>query len=159
MKKTLWIVAFTCLLSIQLRAQVQVFAGDGYQFHTLVLRLDRGRTMPPYSYNINDALYTVTGHKIMEGPMGSEFDLVYTIRDNKVYTGTAMYSSQIRYTFMDGRLYKGDSTFLLDVLYNVNNNVIYAGANSFPTDAIYLIEGQVGLSQLVAILLSLGLID
>jgi len=159
-----WIIPICSLIVLsllcppRLAAQVRVFAGDGFHFHTPVLRFENGRTLPPYSYNINEAYYTVVGNRIMEGPMGSEFDLIYTIRDNKVYTGTAMYSSQIRYTFSEGRLYKGDSTFLLDVLYTFRDQVIYQGANSFPTDAIYLIEGQVGLSQLVAIMLSLGLI-
>lgn len=139
-------------------AQTMVFGTDGHYFNQPVLRLDQGRTMPPYSYNVMDAGYTAVGNRIMEGASSSEFDLLYTFREGKIYTGTAMYSSQIRYTYQDGRIYKGDSVFQLDILYNYHDNVIYHGANSFPSDALYYVEGQISITQLFAILLGLGLI-
>lgn len=140
-------------------AQIMVYGTDGHQFTEPVLRLDRGRTFPAYSYNINDVAYTVAGNRIMEGASASEFDLLYTFRDGKLYTGTALYSSQVAYTFQDGRIYRGDSVFMLDLLYNFRNDVIYMGANSFPTDALYYVEGEINVAQLFAILLALGLIS
>ncbi len=145
------------LLTIVVSAQIRVFSGNGHYFTDMVLRLENNRTLPPFSYNINDAYLTVVGNKIMEGPMGSEFDLLYTFRDNKLYTGQGMYSAQIAYTYMDGKIYRGDSNFELDVIYNVREDVIYAGRQSFATDALYLIEGQYTLPQLFAIMLSLDL--
>lgn len=139
-------------------AQIRVFSGNGHYFTDMVLRLDNNRTLPPFGYSVNDAFYTVVGNKIMKGPMGSEFDLVYTVRDNKLYTGQGMYTSQIAYTFADDKIYRGDSNFELDVLYNFRENVIYAGSQSFSTDALFLVEGEITLAQLFAIMLSLDLL-
>ncbi len=158
MKRLLLIFTGILLLSIAASAQIRVFSGNGHYFTDMVLRLENNRTLPPFSYNINDAYFTVIGNKIMEGPMGSEFDLLYTFRDNKLYTGQGMYSGQIAYTYVDGKIYRGNSNFELDVIYNVREDVIYAGRQSFATDALYLIEGQYTLAQLFAIMLSLDLI-
>jgi hypothetical protein len=158
-KRGILILISVLAISVAASAQIRVFAGNGHYFTTLVLRLDNDRTLPAFSFNINEAFYTVVGNRIMEGPMGSEFDLVFTLRDNKLYRGTALYTSQIAYTFEEGRIYKGDSNFLIDILYNVKDNVIYNGANSFPTDALLLIEGRYTLPQLFAIMLSLELIS
>ncbi len=152
---TVCLVLFTLAVS----AQIRVFSGNGHYFTDMVLRLDNNRTLPPFSYSVNDAYFTVIGNKIMRGPMGSEFDLVYTVRDNKLYTGQGMYTSQIAYTFTNEKVYRGDSNFELDVLYNFRENVIYAGSQSFATDALFLIEGEITLAQLFAIMLSLDLLS
>jgi hypothetical protein len=144
---------------IEAEAQIRVYRGSAQFITEQVLHEANGRFFPGYSLNFDDALYTVRGPMIMEGPSGSEFDLIYTLKDNKLYRGNAMYTSQIAYTFNNGKFYKGDSTFELDVLFNVRNNVIYAGSQSFPTDAIFYIEGQPRLVDLFAILLSLELIS
>lgn len=94
----------------------------------------------------------------MTGGTGSEFDLLYTYKDGKLYKDQAMYSSQIVYTFKNGKIYKGDSTFQLDILYNFKDGVIFAGDKAFAMDALFAIDGKYGDIDILAILLSLGLI-
>ena len=158
MKKVV-LLLLLALFCMEMEAQIRVYRGSGQFITEQVLHESNGRFFPGYSFNFDDALYTVRGPMIMFGPSGSEFDLIYTMRENKLYRGNAMYTSQIAYTFDNGKFYKGDSTFELDVLYNVQNNVIYNGSQSFPPDAIYFIEGQPTLTDLFAILLSLELIN
>lgn len=159
MIRALVLIVISCLVFGTAVAQVMVYGTNGHHFTEPVLKLDNNRTMPPFSFNIGEAYYTIVGNKIMEGPMGSEFDLLYTFIDGKIYSGHAMYSSQIKYTFLDGKVYRGDSVFQLDIICNVRDNVIYNGINSMPPDALYFIEGQVSTTQLFGILLSLGLIS
>jgi hypothetical protein len=155
------VLLFTCILlfSVESYGQLYVYAGNAHYPTEMVLRFENNRMMPAFSFSINDAYYTVVGDKIMEGPMGSEFDLLFTFREGKLYKGNGMFSSQIAYTLFDGKIYRGDSNFELDVLYNVRNDVIYVGSQSFPTDAIYYIQGRYNPVQLFAILLSLELIS
>lgn len=146
------------LLSQKVQAQTFLYAGNGHYYDTPVLRIEGDRCMPPFSYNLNDAFYTITKNVITEGASRSEFDIVYTLRENKVYEGTAMYTSEIRYTFENGLIFKGNSTFRLDALFNVKDNIIYKGAEAFPGDAVYMIDGPYTAAQLFAALLSLGLL-
>lgn len=149
---------FIALLPVFAKAQTFLYAGNGHYFDTPVLRIEADRCMPPYSYNLNDAFYTVTDNVITQGASRSEFDIVFTLRENKVYAGTAMYTSEIRYTFENGLIFQGNSTFRLDALFNVKDRVIYKGADPFPGDAIYMIDGPYTAAHLFAALLSLGLI-
>lgn len=149
---------FICCLPFCGSAQTFLYAGNGHYYDTPVLRIEGDRCMPPYSYNLNDAFYTVTKNVITQGASRSEFDIVYTLRENKVYEGTAMYTSEIRYTFENGLIFKGNSNFRLDALFNIKDNIIYKGAEAFPGDAIYFIDGPYTAAQLFAALLSLGLL-
>lgn len=148
-----WALAGACT------AQTFIFAGDGRYYDTPVLRIEADRCMPPYSYDWNEAYYTVTGNLITEGNSRWEHDPVYTLIENKVYEGTAMYTSQIRYTFEAGILYRGNSTFRLDALLSVHDSIIYKGAENFPGDAVYMIQGPYTSAELIAALLALGLIS
>jgi hypothetical protein len=159
MKRILALAFFFSMVGATSVAQIYVYAGNAHYPTEMVLRFENNRMLPAASFSINDAYYTVVGNQIMEGPMGSAFDLLFTFREGKLYTGNGMFTSQIAYTLANGKIYKGDSVFELDVLYNVRNDVIYVGSQSFPTDAIYYIQGRYNPSQLFAILLSLQLIS
>jgi|TARA_B110000116_G_scaffold262306_1_gene267449 hypothetical protein len=109
--------------------------------------------------------YTVRGEKIFAGFSSSSFDLAYTLRDGKLSIGDSFFTDAISYSMVENRIYVGDSYFPLDLAYTIspdgmNRGVmcVYKGDSISPFDVVAYLQGVPTQTEIIALLLTMGLL-